>query len=119
MNDVTKIPGIGRTFSKDLARIGIHTVEDLAGRTPEALFRDLQLANQAEGHATSTNYLYVLRMAVYYADGGREPELLRWSSWSDRAVLERKRPDRSARAKVSRRSQRESPSGPVPTEIVL
>lgn len=31
--------------------------------------------NLQKQHATSKNYLYVLRMAVYYANGGRDKEL--------------------------------------------
>jgi hypothetical protein len=44
----------------------------------------LVAANAAVGHATSKNYLYVIRMAVYYANGGRDPSKLRWSAWSDK-----------------------------------
>ena len=86
MVDVREIPGIGKTFRRDLACIGITTVEDVRGRNPHDLFARHAAANEAVGHATSKNYLYVLRMAVYYGDGGRDPDLLRWSAWSDAAV---------------------------------
>lgn len=78
------IPGIGKSFARDFARIGITSVEQLCGRQPELLFAELLRANDAEGHATSKNYLYVIRMAVYFADGGRDPERLRWAAWADR-----------------------------------
>lgn len=77
------IPGIGKTFTQDFARIGISSVEQLRGRNPEELFAALVAANAGLGHATSKNYLYVIRMAVYFADGGRDPAKLRWSAWSD------------------------------------
>jgi hypothetical protein len=77
------IPGIGRTFTEDFARIGVGAVEDLAGRDPGELYATLSHANQALGHRTSKNYLYVIRMAVYFANGGREASLLRWSAWKD------------------------------------
>jgi Pathogenicity locus len=86
MTDKTKltaIPGIGKTFEKDFARIGIHSVEQLAGGNAEALHAALVAANDAEDHATSKNYLYVIRMCIYYADGGREPAKLTWSAWKD------------------------------------
>lgn len=80
-DDLRQIPGIGKTFVKDFARIGITRVGDLRHAEPERLFRKLERANAAELHATSKNYLYVIRMAVYYANGGRDPEKLRWSGW--------------------------------------
>ena len=82
-NDLRTIPGIGRTFSRDFGRIGITRVEQLAGATPEKLFERLRQANEVEGHKTSKNYLYILRMAVYWADGGRDPAKLRWGRWKD------------------------------------
>lgn len=84
MTKVTSIPGIGKTFAKDLARVGIESVEEIAGQDPQVLFHRLEEANAKVGHRTSKNYLYVLRMAVYYADGGRDPERLRWHVWKDK-----------------------------------
>lgn len=80
-SDLQTIPGIGRTFTKDFARIGITTVSQLRAKDPQKLFARLQNANDEEGHATSKNYLYVIRMAVYFANGGRDPEKLRWNAW--------------------------------------
>ena len=61
MVDVREIPGIGKTFRRDLACIGITTVEDVRGRNPHDLFARHAAANEAVGHATSKSYLYVLR----------------------------------------------------------
>lgn len=83
MDHLRAIPGIGRTFEHDFARIGITRIAQLRGRSPERLFRKLADTNAQEGHPTSKNYLYVIRMAVYYADGGRDPEKLRWNAWKD------------------------------------
>lgn len=82
-SDLLTIPGIGRTFVEDFARIGIHACRDLIDRDPEELFAALKKANDAVDHKTSKNYLYVLRMAVYYANGGRNPEKLKWNAWKD------------------------------------
>lgn len=82
-SDLLTIPGIGRTFVKDFARIDICSISDLVGRDPEQLFEQLQRANAAVDHKTSKNYLYVLRMAIYYAEGGREVSRLKWNAWKD------------------------------------
>ncbi len=34
-NDLTKIPGVGPSFAKDLKNIGINEVGDLIGKNPE------------------------------------------------------------------------------------
>jgi hypothetical protein len=81
--DLTAIPGIGKTFARDFARLGIGSQHDLVGKTAEDLFEQLVAANQREHHNTSKNYLYVLRMAIYYAEGGRDPSLLKWHAWKD------------------------------------
>jgi hypothetical protein len=83
MSKLTIIPGIGKTLEKDFSRIGITSVEQLAGEDSAALFVQLTMANAAEDHKTSKNYLYVIRMAVYYASGGRDPDKLVWNAWKD------------------------------------
>jgi hypothetical protein len=81
--DLHLIPGIGRTFVADFARMDVFAISDLAGQDPELLYARLCRANEAVNHRTSKNYLYVIRMAVYYADGGRDEALLRWHAWKD------------------------------------
>lgn len=83
MADLRTIPGIGATFVKDFARIGVVRIADLRHRDPDKLYRALVEANAREAHPTSKNYLYVIRMAVYYANGGRQPDKLRWNAWKD------------------------------------
>ncbi len=85
MAKLSEIPGVGRTFAKDFARIGIHSVSQFRHRDPAELFERLRDANAREDHPTSKNYLYVIRMCVYYANGGRDPEKLRWNAWKDPA----------------------------------
>ncbi len=82
-SDLLNIPGIGKTFIKDFARIDIYQIDDLKTKNPERLFKKLQTKNTELGHTTSKNYLYVIRMAVYYANGGRDEVKLRWSSWKN------------------------------------
>ena len=83
--DLRDIPGIGQTFVRDFARIGITRVAQLEGKSPDKLFAQLVAVNAEVGHATSKNYLSVIRMAVYFSEGGRDPLKLKWSAWSDRA----------------------------------
>jgi Pathogenicity locus len=80
---LTTIPGIGKTFEKDFARLGIKTVEQLSGKDADGLFLELKLANDAEGHKTSKNYIYVIRMCLYFANGGRDTDKLKWNMWKD------------------------------------
>ncbi|HEX8878326.1 MAG TPA: helix-hairpin-helix domain-containing protein [Phycisphaerales bacterium] len=82
-SSLREIPGIGATFVRDFARLGVTEIADLRGADPERLFGKLERANAAERHATSKNYLYVIRMAVYYANGGRDPQRLKWNAWKD------------------------------------
>jgi hypothetical protein len=80
---LTTIPGIGKTFEKDFARLGIKSVEQLIGKDADGLFLELKLANDAEDHKTSKNYIYVIRMCIYYANGGRDPDKMKWNMWKD------------------------------------
>lgn len=80
-SDLLTIPGIGRTFAQDFARINIASINDLVGQDPDELYEALLRANEAVDHKTSRNYLYVLRMAVYYANGGRDESKLKWNAW--------------------------------------
>jgi Pathogenicity locus len=78
---ITIIPGIGKTFAQDFARIGYHFIEDFEGKNVEVIFSLLVTVNEKENHKTSKSYLYVIRMICYYANGGRETEKLKWSYW--------------------------------------
>jgi hypothetical protein len=86
MTKLTSISGIGKTFEKDFARIGVSELEQLQGVKAEEVFARLTFVNTADHHKTSKNYLYVIRMVVYYADGGRDPSKLKWSAWTDKAM---------------------------------
>jgi Pathogenicity locus len=80
---LTVIPGIGKTLAKDFARIDMHCVEDFQHKQADAVFEALAIANQQDNYKTSKNYLYVIRMAIYYAGGGRDVDKLKWSFWKD------------------------------------
>lgn len=78
--ELQEIPGVGRSIEADLRRLGIERVEELRGRKPQDLYERMMI--QQGGHIDRC-MLYVLRCAVYYAEGGREPDRLLWWNWKD------------------------------------
>jgi Pathogenicity locus len=80
---ITIIPGIGKTFAKDFARIGLFFVEDFETKIAEVVYQSLYEANEKQNHPTSKNYLYVIRMIIYYSQGGRDVAKLKWNYWRE------------------------------------
>ncbi len=78
---LTEIPGIGKSIAIDLHNIGIHSVRDLKGKDPEILYGK---SNAYTGKIQDRCLLYVFRCAVYYAEGGRNSEKLKWWNWKDK-----------------------------------
>ncbi len=78
-SELQTIPGIGPSLAKDLSDLGFHRVGDLAGRDPEAMYRNLC---DLRGTHIDRCVLYVFRCAVYYAGNrNHDPELLKWWNW--------------------------------------
>ena len=75
-----RIPGMDLITVRDLMDIGIEQIEDLNGRSPEALFEDII---HLRGEAPQDR-LHSIRMAVYFAETD-EPEahLLQPWKWID------------------------------------
>jgi hypothetical protein len=78
---LTAIPGVGKSIARDLRNIGIVSVDNLHGKDPGELYR---LSNEYCGAIQDKCLLYVFRCAVYFAEGGRNPEKLKWWNWKDR-----------------------------------
>ena len=76
------IPGVGPSIADDLRILGIERVDGLVGGDPEQLYARMCAH---EGVTIDRCLLYVFRLAVYYAEGGRDAELLKWWSWKDAA----------------------------------
>jgi hypothetical protein len=74
-----RIPAMDMASVRDLIDIGITQIEELRGRSPEALFEDiLDLREQ-----TPPDRLLFLRMAVYYAETDQpDPHLLQPWKWA-------------------------------------
>jgi len=81
MDDLMKIPGIGKKMAEDLRLLGINSQQDLEGKDPELLY-DMLCA--LKGYQVDRCVLYVFRCAVYYANGKEhDPEKLKWWNWKD------------------------------------
>lgn len=80
--ELQTIPGVGKSISEDFRQLGIHSVADLKGRSPEELYARLCTR---KGVQVDRCMLYVMRCAVYYASETRpDPELLKWWVWKNR-----------------------------------
>ena len=80
-NNLQIIPGVGKSIAEDLQNIGINSVTDLKGKDPQELY---DRSNKFAGYIQDRCLLYVLREAVYFAEGGRRPEKLKWWNWKDK-----------------------------------
>lgn len=75
------IPGVGPSIARDLASIGIRSVKDLKGKSPERLY---DKSNRAAGVVQDPCLLYVFRCAVYFASTRRpSPQKLQWWYWKN------------------------------------
>lgn len=75
------IPGVGVSIAQNLERIGIRKVADLKGKDPEKLYKR---SNVREGTVQDRCLLYTFRCAVYFAEGGRNAQKLKWWYWKDK-----------------------------------
>lgn len=75
------IPGVGPGIARDLEDLGFATVDDLRGQDPETMYQRLM---NLRGCGVDRCVLYVFRGAVYFAEGGGDPEKLKWWNWKDR-----------------------------------
>jgi len=88
MQDLFRIPGIGRSLARDLFDLGIKRVSDLRRRNPENLYQRLC---DLRGTHQDRCVLYTFRCAVYYATVSKhDPERLKWWNWKDAKPPKRK-----------------------------
>jgi hypothetical protein len=81
-DNLLSIPGIGKSLAEDLREIGVHRIQDLTGKDPQSLFKDLCTLHQMK---IDPCVLYAFRCAVYYAENDEhDPELLKWWNWKTR-----------------------------------
>lgn len=81
MQELMKIPGVGKSIAEDLWNLNIRAADDLKNQNPEILYQRL-CAQQ--GMKIDRCMLYVFRCAVYYASNQvHDPEMLKWWNWKD------------------------------------
>lgn len=83
LKELTIIPGVGKSIAQDLWNIGIHSIVDLKGKDPKALY---DLSNKYAGCIQDRCLLYVFRCAIYYANTPKEKqdsEKLKWWNWKE------------------------------------
>jgi len=81
LKDLMQIPGVGKSIAQDLYNIGITSVKELKGRSPEKLYA---LSNTYAGTIQDPCLLYTFRCAVYYASTPKpEAHKLKWWYWKD------------------------------------
>ena len=84
IQQLKEIPGIGNSLATDLWNIGIKSIADLKGQSPENLF---EKSNKYTNAIQDRCVLYVFRCAVYYANtekGKTDKEKLKWWNWKDK-----------------------------------
>ena len=75
------IPGVGKSIAQDLINIGIFSIHDLKGKSPDFLYAQ---SNAFAGVIQDRCLLYVFRCAVYFAEEHEhDPEKLKWWNWKD------------------------------------
>lgn len=80
-SELQQIPGVGPSIAGDLQGIGITRIQDLKGKSPQALYDQLCAVT---GLKHDRCILYVFRCAVYYASHAKhDPEKLKWWNWQD------------------------------------
>jgi hypothetical protein len=74
------IPEVGPSMASDLRALGIRSVAQLRGRSPERMYQRLSVLQGPQDPCV----LYVFRCAVYYACTPKpKPALLKWWNWKD------------------------------------
>ena len=76
-----RIPGVGQAIAEDMWSIGLRSVNDLRGSSPELLYKSLCAVQKTR---VDRCMLYVFRCAVYHASNtDHDPEKLKWWYWKD------------------------------------
>lgn len=86
LNELRRIPSIGKACAYDLWKIGIKKTDDLKYRNPKELYERL---NELTGTRHDICMLYTFRCAVYFASTKKpSPEKLKWWYWKDKKYHE-------------------------------
>lgn len=81
LRSLQKLPNVGSSIAVDLWDLGIRAPEDLKGRNPERMYKDLC---EQRGVHIDRCMLYVLRAVVYNASTDEiDPGKKMWWKWKD------------------------------------
>ncbi len=81
LKEFQKIPGVGKSISKDLYILGYRSIDEL--KTAEPIMMYERLCMKAGKHLDRC-LLYTFRCAVYFASHKKhDPKKLKWWNWSD------------------------------------
>ena len=81
LEQLKKIPGVGDAIAQHFADIGIMSIDDLKGQSPEKFYDKLCAY---KGMPVDRCMLYVFRCAIYFASNDtHDPELCKWWNWKD------------------------------------
>ncbi|MCX6577138.1 MAG: helix-hairpin-helix domain-containing protein [Candidatus Aminicenantes bacterium] len=76
LKELQTIPGVGPKTAEDFWQMGLRSVRDLQGKSPERLYKSLCAKKRT---SVDRCMLYVLRCAVYYASTKQHKHaLLKW-----------------------------------------
>ncbi|MBP2642511.1 MAG: Pathogenicity locus [Firmicutes bacterium] len=82
LNNLERIPGVGKKIATYMWDLGIKSIDDLNGKKPEHLYEQLC---EYQGYRVDRCMLYIFRCAVYYASNDEyDVELLKWWNWKER-----------------------------------
>lgn len=79
--ELTSIPGVGKSIAGDLIELGIKKTSDLIGQDPQELY---DRHCRQKGMQIDRCVLYTFRCAVYVASTPNpDPEKMLWWKWKD------------------------------------
>ncbi len=86
LKELQTIPSVGKAVAADLWNIGIRSVSDLTGQSPNLLYEELNKFSNAKNDIC---VLYTFRCAVYFATETRhQKEKLKWWYWKDKVYID-------------------------------
>jgi hypothetical protein len=86
LNNLRVIPGVGKSISEDLWKLGIRKVSDLKNKNPMRLYQNL---NVISGVRNDICLLYTFRCAVYFAAEKKHNKAkLNWWYWKGKTYNE-------------------------------
>jgi hypothetical protein len=81
LKEFQRLPGVGRSISKDIWDLGFRSLERLKSEDPEELYHRLCML---KGQKVDRCMLYVFRCIRYYLNENHpESQKLKWWYWKD------------------------------------